>query len=195
MHLQQESNYPWDGNVKITVEQAPATSFEIKLRLPSWCSEAKLFINGKSTDFTVEKGYVTLPRSWKKGDVILWKLEMPVELLESNPLVEENRNQVAVKRGPIVYCAESNDMPVNTRVFDIALPANSIFKPTQVTIGNASVMGLEGNAVVINEKNWQNQLYRPISKTKKTAPLRLIPYYAWANRGASEMTVWLPVVR
>ncbi len=195
LHLQQESNYPWDGNVKITVEQAPADPFQIKLRFPGWCSEAKLFINGKATDFTVEKGYVALQRSWKKGDVILWAFEMPVELLESNPLVEENRNQVAVKRGPIVYCAESNDMPANTRVFDIALPANTDFKTVPVTIGNSSFMGLEGNAVVINEKKWQNQLYRPVSKSKKTVPLRLVPYYAWANRGASEMTVWLPVVR
>lgn len=195
VQLQQQTNYPWDGDIKITVGEATTPNFSIKLRLPSWCNNATLTVNGQAVKWTAENGYVNLTRQWKKGDVIRWNLAMPTELIESNPLVEENRNQVAVKRGPVVYCIESNDMPANTRVFDMALPANAIFKPVPLQIDAQSVMGLEANAVIINEKTWKNQLYRPMSKSKKAVNLKLIPYYAWANRGPSEMTVWLPVVR
>lgn len=195
VQLQQQTNYPWDGDIKITVGEATTPNFSIKLRLPSWCNNATLTVNDQAVKWTAENGYVNLTRQWKKGDVIRWNLAMPTELIESNPLVEENRNQVAVKRGPVVYCIESNDMPVNTRVFDMALPANAIFKPVPLQIDAQSVMGLEANAVIINEKTWKNQLYRPMSKSKKEVNLKLIPYYAWANRGPSEMTVWLPVVR
>ncbi|MBB3841831.1 hypothetical protein FHS57_005860 [Runella defluvii] len=193
--LRQESNYPWDGNVKITVEQLPASSFGLKLRLPSWCSEAKLFINGKATPYTNDRGYVTIERAWKKGDVVTWNMAMPTELLESNPLVEENRNQVAVKRGPMVYCLESPDMPAATRVFDVALPSTAAFKPVTTKLDNTTLTALETNGLLINDKNWDKQLYRPLSQAKKTIPLKLIPYYAWANRGQSEMTIWVPVVR
>ncbi|WP_028666846.1 aceric acid hydrolase [Runella zeae] len=193
--LQQESNYPWDGNVKITVEQLPADDFSLRLRLPSWCSEAKLFINGKSTPYTTDKGYVNINRKWKKGDIITWNMAMPTELLESNPLVEETRNQVAVKRGPMVYCLESNDMPSGARVFDVAIPSTATFKPTPTTLDNAPITALETTGVRINDQQWDKTLYRPVSKQKKTVPLKLIPYYAWSNRGPSEMTIWVPIVR
>jgi DUF1680 family protein len=193
--LKQESNYPWNGNVTLTVEQFPAESFGLKLRLPSWCSEAKLLINGKATSYTNDRGYVTIQRTWKKGDVIQWNMAMPIELLESNPLVEENRNQVAVKRGPIVYCLESLDMPTSTRVFDVAIPSSATFKPVTTQLENSPITVLETNGVLVNDKNWEKQLYRPLSQPKKTVPLKLIPYYAWANRGQSEMTIWMPLVR
>lgn len=193
--LKQESNYPWNGNVTLTVEQFPAESFGLKLRLPSWCTEAKLLINGKPASYTSERGYVTIQRTWKKGDVIQWNMAMPTELLESNPLVEENRNQVAVKRGPIVYCLESPDMPTSTRVFDVAIPSSATFKPVATQLENSPITVLETNGVLVNDKNWEKQLYRPLSQPKKTVPLKLIPYYAWANRGQSEMTIWVPVVR
>lgn len=193
--LQQESNYPWDGNVKITVEQLPADDFSLRLRLPSWCSEAKLFINGKATPYTTDKGYVNINRKWKKGDIITWNMAMPTELLESNPLVEETRNQVAVKRGPMVYCLESNDMPSGARVFDVAIPSTATFKPTPTTLDNAPITALETTGVRINDQQWDKTLYRPVSKQKKTIPLKLIPYYAWSNRGPSEMTIWVPIVR
>lgn len=193
--LKQESSYPWNGNVTLTVEQFPAESFGLKLRLPSWCTEAKLLINGKVTTYTSERGYVTIQRTWKKGDVIQWNMAMPTELLESNPLVEENRNQVAVKRGPIVYCLESPDMPTSTRVFDVAIPSSATFKPVATQLENSPITVLETNGVLVNDKNWEKQLYRPLSQSKKTVPLKLIPYYAWANRGQSEMTIWVPVVR
>lgn len=154
-----------------------------------------MFINGQVTPYTNDRGYVTIERAWKKGDVVTWNMAMPTELLESNPLVEENRNQVAVKRGPMVYCLESPDMPAATRVFDVALPSSAAFKPVTTKLDNTTLTALETNGLLINDKNWDKQLYRPLSQAKKTIPLKLIPYYAWANRGQSEMTIWVPVVR
>jgi uncharacterized protein len=134
-------------------------------------------------------------RKWKAGDVIGWVMDMPVTLLESNPLVEETRNQVAVKRGPLLYCLESADLPATQKVFDIVVPATASWKPVAVSIGTTKVTALEGEAGVLQDNQWKNTLYRELNTTTKPVKVRLIPYYAWANRGQTDMTVWLPVKR
>jgi DUF1680 family protein len=114
--------------------------------------------------------------------------------MEANPLVEENRNQVAVKRGPVVYCLESIDMPSKQSVFQVSIPADAKFTAKLINVDGAPMMSLSTNAKSI-ENNWEGKLYKEVSTTKATVPVKLIPYYAWGNRGHSEMTVWLPVSR
>ena len=120
--LSQQSNYPWDGHIKITVTKGTENPFSMFMRIPGWCNKAALTVNGKPVAVTAKAAqYAEINRTWKAGDVIELDLSMPVTLIESNPLVEETRNQMAVKRGPIVYCLESTDLPKGTNVFDIAL--------------------------------------------------------------------------
>ena len=124
------------------------------------------------------------------------QLPMEATLLETNPLVEETRNQVAVKRGPVVYCLESAGMPAGKDIFSLAIPVSERFTPKLVKIGNSEMMQLEGSARVIGDDEWKNKLYREVSKKASAeVPVKLIPYYAWGNRGHSEMTVWMPVSR
>lgn len=196
IRLTQTTNYPWDGAVRLQLEQAAAKPFALFIRIPGWCQGATIHVNGKAVSTAIRSGeYAQINRVWKAGDKVEINLPMPVTLLEANPLVEENRGQVAVKRGPIVYCLESTDNP-KTKLANIALSSKNDFKPTPVKIDNRDVVALEGNARLLNEGNWTNQLYREVSdKAPVSTRVRLIPYYAWANRGHSEMAVWIPFVR
>lgn len=196
IRLTQETDYPWDGKIAITMDQAPRKEFSVFVRIPAWCDQASLMVNGKPVDVKIVPGqYAEVKGKWRKGDVIALDLPMEVKLLESNPLVEETRNQVAVKRGPVVYCLESVDMHQNS-VFDVSIPANATFKTTPVTIGNKPIIALSGDGFIINDKEWEGVLYREISKKTKTpVPVTLVPYFAWGNRGRSEMTVWIPLDR
>lgn len=196
IRLNQTTNYPWDGAIRLHLEQATTKPFSVFVRIPGWCQGATITINGKAVTTRLSAGtYAELNRTWAAGDKVAINFPMPVKLMEANPLVEENRNQVAVKRGPIVYCIESVDNQT-AKLNNIALSAKINLKPSLVKINNSDMMALEGDASLLNEGNWTNQLYREVSaKTPQTTPIRLIPYYAWANRGHSEMEVWIPLIR
>lgn len=121
---------------------------------------------------------------------------MDVQLIESNPLVEETRNQIAVKRGPIVYCIESPDL-LKRRIFDVVIPASLEMNPVELEINGTKLIALEGKALIQNSKNWNENLYRPLKTAHELEELeiRMIPYFAWGNRGKSEMSVWMPLNR
>ena len=191
--LEQETNYPWNGSIKITIKEAADASFF--LRIPGWCSGATIKVNGKLINTKIVGGtYAEVKRKWQNGDVIVLNLPMEAKLVEANPLVEETRNQVAVKRGPIVYCIESVDYPKSVSIFNIALPLHAGFKPKMVKIENSDVILLTGQAQLLNENKWDKILYREVPQTApKIINIQLIPYYAWGNRGHTEMSVWMPV--
>lgn len=196
LSLQQQTDYPWNGNVRLTIRSAPTKPYSIYLRMPGWCKSAVLKVNGTLvTTSHASSSFVQVKRKWNAGDKIEWIMDMPVALLESNPLVEETRNQVAVKRGPLVYCLESADMAASQNIFDIVMPASAVLKPVSMNIGGNKITALEGEAAVLQNNEWKNSLYREINKKTKPVKIRLIPYYAWANRGQTDMTVWMPVKR
>lgn len=191
--LEQTTNYPWDGKITITIKEAPKTPFSIHLRIPGWCKKYGLLFNGKLPEmYGRTESFIS--GTVRTGDRIELTLQMPATLIESNPLVEETRNQVAVKRGPIVYCLESPDLP-GQNVFDIAIPASINLQPVPTKIDDGNIMALTGEARSIQGGNWNNTLYREVNKTLKPVKIKLIPYYAWANRGKTDMTVWMPLMR
>ena len=195
IRLKQETNYPWEGNIKITVQETGTKPYGMFFRIPGWAEHAKLSVNGKVLAIANTAGsYTALNRSWKAGDVIELVLPMEAQLIESNPLVEENRNQVAVQRGPVVYCLESQDFE-GKNIFDAVIPSSIVWKAAPVVIGGAKVVSLEGDARLIEKTDWSNSLYHSISKNTSITPIKLIPYFAWGNRGHSEMSVWLPLSR
>jgi DUF1680 family protein len=195
LKLTQVTEYPWDGDVRLTVEECPATEFALRLRIPGWSESATIRINGQPAEVAAKPGtYSALRRLWKAGDTVELSLPMPARLIEANPLVEEARNQIAVQRGPIVYCLESPDLPQGVRVQDVAIPADAQlsthFDPELLD----GVSVLETTALARPSEDWTGKLYRPLAHSpEKEIRLRLIPYFAWSNRGPSEMTVWIPV--
>ncbi|HEY4061087.1 MAG TPA: glycoside hydrolase family 127 protein [Puia sp.] len=196
LRLTQQTEYPWDGKVVLSVKEAPSKAFSIFLRIPGWCKGAKLVVNGQPQPRSLTPGtYAEVNRHWKAGDQVTLDLPMPAVLVEANPLVEETRGQVAVRRGPVVYCLESPDYPPTRSIFDIALPVQINLHPVAMKIGNHSLMALEGTAKLLPAIA-AKKLYEEVPKKPAIdIPVRLIPYYAWANRGASDMTVWTPVIR
>jgi DUF1680 family protein len=193
MRLRQETDYPWDGRVRLIIESDSEAS--LYLRIPSWADGATVVVDNKT--IAAEPGrYLELRRKWTKGDVVELTLPLKARLIEANPLVEEARNQVAVQRGPLVYCLESPDLPKGVGIQSVSLPRNVKLTPRfdKNVLGGVSV--LEGKAEAIAGKPWGNELYREVKPaTPQAIDIRLVPYYAWANRGKSEMTVWIPVGR
>lgn len=192
--LTQTTDYPWNGKVEIKIDEAPDKPFSMFLRIPAWCKNAKLTINGKLVNTKLNSGtYAEILLKWKAGDVFVLQLPMPVTYIEANPLVEETRNQVAVKRGPIVYCLESVDLPKTGKITNIALSPNAGLKPIRVKIANSNIVSLMGTAELSPNKNWTNTLYQEVSAAKDIkVPIQLVPYYAWDNRGHTNMETWIP---
>ena len=189
LEVEQQTNYPWDGRVTLTVKKAKKLQ-TIIMHKPNWCDRYEVKVNGEPADLNIT-------RKWKQGDIIELTLDMPVRLVEANPLVEEAKNQVAIMRGPIVYCLEGQDVQGGVRINDIAIPANIRLKEVPFTLEGHEMVALEGEALVTNAKAWDNKtLYRTLSQpAQQKAKVRLIPYYAWDNRGIDDMSLWLPLAR
>jgi hypothetical protein len=193
LKLTQKSEYPWNGRVRLTITECSRTPFALKLRIPGWAKSASVRINlGPAIDFTTPGTYWELSRPWQAGDVVDLDLPMPVQMMEANPLVEETLGQVAMKRGPVVYCLESPDLPAGVKVMDVLIPKGATLHARYDQRLLGGVVTLDGTLLASPQDNWQGQLYRE-RRTADTLPIkvRMIPYFAWGNRGPSEMSVWL----
>lgn len=195
LKLTQTTNYPWEGTIKITVDAPRKKEFSMMLRIPSWANGATVKVNGKEVKRKLEPGsYFELNRKWKKKDVVELELPMEATLLVADPNIEETQNQVAVKRGPIVYCLESIDLPKGVGLQEIIIPQDIQFNAQFDKDLLSGVTYLEGTAESIQKENWSKQLYKPLTpKTFKKTTIKLIPYFAWSNRGLADMTVWMPL--
>lgn len=194
LKLRQETQYPWEGMVKLTIEEAKKEPFEVLLRIPEWAQGATVSVNEKEANTKVKSGmYVVLKRAWKKDDVIQINMPLEVKLFEGHPRIEEVRNQVAVKRGPIVYCTETPDLPENTSITDVYLPVNSEFSVTHKPNFLGGVTTLNTEMQIRKDKGLG--MYRELDKAQwENRNIQLIPYFTWSNRGLAEMSVWLPLI-
>lgn len=148
-------------------------------------------VNGKRQPSPpVEKGYLVLSRKWKTGDRVELNLPMPIERIAANPQVKENVGQLALQRGPLVYCVEACDNPES--LDRISLPAEAELKANRDPSILGGMMVIQGTARIAPESDWTRKLYQPAPSLRGT-PLKAIPYYAWDNRKAGAMKVWLPV--
>ena len=213
LKLTQRSGYPTDGRIEITVHAAPQSEYTLRFRIPSWCSNAKLKMNGTEQPIAsrsqnaAQPAYASLSRRWSSGDRVELELEMPTQLISAHPLVEECRGQVAVRRGPLVYCAESIDLqaaatdataghaPQSPRIETLGLTNDATWE-VQPNLGDWRFVPTLTGTVAINQAKQESQeLYRPYSPPQfRSVQSQLIPYFAWGNRGATEMSVWLPMV-
>ncbi len=198
--LAQSTRYPWDGAVRIAVDPGSPAPFELALRIPGWArGEAvptdlygfldesadapTLSINGETVPSDVRNGYARIRRTWKPGDTVELVLPMPVRRVISHEAVTANAGRVALQRGPLVYCLEGVDN--NGLVFDLFVPdAAPLGAESRPDLLNGIVV-LAGTAAAVSKDSSGRTIERP-------RPFVAVPYYAWANRGRSEMLVWLP---
>ncbi|MDP6775867.1 MAG: glycoside hydrolase family 127 protein, partial [Candidatus Latescibacteria bacterium] len=195
IRLEQDTCYPWDGAIRLRVDRAPDRGLTIRLRIPEWAQGASAELNGRPVDAEVQPGsYLAIDRPWAEGDEILLDLPMGVRMMEAHPRSEELRNQVAIMRGPLVYCLESIDLPDGVKVEEVVVPRDADLTPRHDPDLLGGVTALEGQARRRRAGDWSGQLYREAAPLEpETIRIKLIPYYAWNNRGVPEMTVWLPV--
>lgn len=192
--IAQEAEYPWSGHVRMKILAAPDKAFALKLRIPGWAEDATVRLNLQPAQPAQRETYFELRRVWQAGDIVDLDLPMPARLMEANPLVEEDLNQVAVQRGPVVYCLESPDLPPGVKISDVLVPSDMklIARYDQRLLNGVVV--LEGQALKRQMENWTGKLYRDFKPEAPTPfNVRFIPYSVWQNRGPSEMSVWLPV--
>ena len=194
--LTQETDFPWNGRVRITINECGGKEFALTLRIPGWAHSASVRINDRPADTAPVPGtYFEIRRIWKPGDFVDLDLPMPPRLMAANPLVEEDANQVAFQRGPVVYCLESPDLPQGLKLSDVMIPANIQLTARYDQRLLDGVVVLEGKALAKPAENWKGKLYREFQPADlRPVNVRFIPYSVWANRGPSEMTVWLPVL-
>jgi len=189
--LAQVTEYPWDGGVRVEVELDRPTEFALALRIPGWCPEAKVALNGQSLDLEplVRKGYARIHRVWKAGDVVELSLSMPVQRLEAHPEVGNNCRKVALQRGPLVYCLEEVDNGPNLRGISLSGDVGLSARFAEDLLGGITV--IEGEGVRRSTAGWQGELYKPVPSPVETVLIRAIPYCYWANREPGEMLVWI----
>lgn len=198
--LHQETRYPWDGHVTLTVDKNAAGMFAMKIRIPGWVrnqvvpsdlytySDGKrpgysVKVNGEAVTSALEQGYFTIERKWKKGDRVELQLDMEVRTVKANGKVEADRGRMAVERGPIVYCAEWPDNSFN--VLSLLMNQHPQF---EVVERPDLLYGLNQIKTPVQTLEYDEQ-GRLVVKDQE---LTLIPYYAWAHRGPGNMAVWLP---
>jgi len=183
LKLTQQTDYPWDGKVRIKVDNVGSgRAFCIRLRIPSWAEDAKLAVNGGAPQIDCKPAsYVKVERRWAAGDVIELDIPMPVRIVTADPLIEHTRNQVAVTRGPIVYCLESVDLPQGVRFEDICLPVDVRWEVQHEGDLLGGVTVLKTKALVIEREARQDiGGYRHVSDVQgRYVDICMIPYYAW----------------
>jgi len=196
----QETRYPWDGDVRMTVRPDQTGRFTIAVRVPGWArgeavpsglyrfaddslQAVTLKVNRRLEPIKLEKGYAVLTRDWHSGDVIELHLPMPVRRVVATQEVEADRERVAIQRGPIVYCAEWPDNPKG-KVLELELPGDGAlsaeFKPD-----------ILNGITVVKGKGFYPEEGGAANASGRMAEFTAIPYYAWAHRGEGQMIVWM----
>ena len=199
LKISQKTNYPWDGNVELTVTPSQPADFTVYLRVPGWVDSAQVSVNGKTIAGAKAGEYLPIRRRWSAGDRVGLQMTMVPQVLEANPRVADDTGRVAVQRGPLVYCLEGLDQSDGVSLSDVALELgkspDSEFQSEMKSdlLGGVLLLHHEG---VSYERSAASGLYPRYTgenvRTKKV-PMTFIPYYAWANRQATSMQVWTPL--
>ena len=193
--ISQETQYPWDGQIKISVSPEKTSQFALYLRIPGWAQNqpvpgdlysyispesvaVSISVNGEAVPYKSEKGYAVIDREWKQGDVVTYNLPMNINRVEANQQVVDDAGLVAIERGPMVYCLEGKDN--GPELMKLALADTTKLSATFAPEMLSGVVTISGNATLSE------------SLKNKTQKVTAIPYFVWNNRGANEMKVWLP---
>lgn len=190
VEISQEGNYPWYGDINMKVDTEAPCEFTVAVRIPDWCRDAKIKVNGEIVNITsvINKGYAEIKRVWKKNDQIEINLSMQVEKIQANPNVRDNAWKVALQRGPIVYCLEEVDNGPNLQNICLNKDDFNVHFDKDLLGG---VMVITGKGIRNDIAGWDGKLYRKFEYNTKPVEIKAVPYYAWQNRTPGEMLVWI----
>ena len=195
--LTMETQYPWEGEIAIRIDETDAEPWTLSLRVPAWSDDATLSVNGEQIpDSQRDNGYLSVSRAWQAGDQVAFTLPMEPTLYEAHPMVDSTRCSVSIQRGPLVYCLEQPDQEEGVDVLrtQISTTDEMVAKWNPELLGG--VMTVEASGYAMGDAPWDEALYRRVGEgaqpTRRPAKLTAIPYFVWANRGPSAMRVWIP---
>jgi uncharacterized protein len=202
LKITQKTGYPWDGKVEMTVRPAQPSEFVLYVRIPGWADSAQVTVNGKAVTGAKPGEYLPIRRRWAAGDRVYLQAEMTPQVLEANPRVADDTGRVAVQRGPLIYCLEELDQSQGVTLSDVAVNLgkrpDSEFQSEMKSDLLGGVLVLHHTGISYDRNSSMSALYPRYTgaepRTRKV-PLTFIPYYAWANRQATSMQVWIPVYR
>ena len=194
------TEYPWDGTVTVTVEHAPSTlPRTLSLRLPAWCADHTLTVNGTTVEGEAEAGWLTVTRAFTPGDTVRLDLAMPARLTAPPARVDAVRGCAAVERGPLVYCLEQTDQPDRLDPDGVAVvpDASLTVRSRPELLGGVNTVSVTGSLLPAEDPSadWPYPPYASAAsgEPRESVELTAVPYYAWANREAGAMRVWLPL--
>lgn len=189
--LEQSTEYPWNGDIRIATEFKKARNYTLAFRIPGWCRKVKITVNGENypLEGNVSGGYVSVTRRWKAQEEVRISFDMPVELIQSHPEVRANAGKVALQRGPLVYCLEEADNGENLSALSIDTESEFVINKEPELMKEA--LSVTGKGVRILDDQWENILYQPYRKQEEEVEIKAIPYFLWGNRKSGEMLVWM----
>ncbi|HXZ31622.1 MAG TPA: beta-L-arabinofuranosidase domain-containing protein [Terriglobales bacterium] len=197
LKVRQKTNYPWDGDVQITVAPSEVSEFTFYVRIPGWTDRAQVMVNNNSVPGAKAGEYLAIRRRWSPGDMIHLQLEVVPQLIEANPRVADDSGRVAIQRGPLIYCLEEIDQPSGVFLSDVAVDAGRHPSEQFQSEFRSDLLGgmlvLHHTGKVYERDTSEQGLYFHYaggSPQTRSVPLTFIPYYAWANRQATFMQVW-----
>lgn len=189
--LRIDGNYPWQEQVALTITSPLPITHTLALRLPDWCRDPSVMLNGAPLTGTIHKGYLHLTRTWQEGDRLALTLPMPVHRVYGNPQVRHLAGKVAIQRGPLVYCLEQADN--GDALHNLWLPRENAFRVFEGKGIFAHKMLIQAEGYRLSPTQETQALYRydtpPVQKTAQC--LTFIPWFSWANRGEGEMRIWV----
>lgn len=194
----QETDYPWDGRIHISFKDITVNRpLFIQVRIPGWVESGFIDHNGQHVNLTEADADTYRPVRIENlaKETISIQFDMPARYTVAHAMAEETVGQVAVERGPLVYCIETKDAPIET-IDDLYLLSDATYVPVSTEINGRAIMALESEGAVLNRPAFdRDRLYQTLKVDGlKTIPIRLIPYFAWDNRGFGEMRIWLPIL-
>jgi len=192
--ITQSTQYPWNGAVTFQVEVDQPLTFILHIRLPEWCENYQLSLNGAALNLKPESnGYLAIPHTWKSGDAVSYAMDMPIRGVWANPAVRQLEGRLAIQRGPLVYCLEGADH--HAIILDrIAIDPEQVGRDFIVDfqpglLGGVAV--IHGQGALIDDRGWDNKLYRSSAPARTEIAITAVPYCVWDNRQPGEMRVWL----
>lgn len=197
VRLSVETDYPDSGTIAVTVDEAPGGEWMLDLRIPSWCTDFSLSVNGAPLAAVRNAlGYLVIERAWAAGDVVVLTLELSVRLTVPHPSADAIRGTVAIERGPVVFCLESvGPDGIDLDALDLVTTAPLVAKRDESLLGGTVVVRATGRLREQRgwaESGWKSLTDRPASASTNVG-VTAIPYRLWANRGPSTMRVWVPL--
>lgn len=186
VHLSVRSNYPWDGHIEVTIDEAPDDEFELAIRIPSWAENSTSRVGGEALSDAPEDGYLRIRRTWRVGDVVTLDLEIEPRRVYGDPRLTDVVGRVAIARGPLIYCLEGVDNEGDVSLLSL---------PREATL--SSMWDVARNATIITAPGLRDSagealgLYRAAPPSSRSTELTAQPYFMWANRGSSTMEIWI----